>query len=299
MILQQIGTIVRRTKSFYYVDVGGNMPLLCRVRGRYFSKNCQKNKIAVGDEVEIDQSSNKNVGLILKVLPRRTKLSRRNNGDPEQILVSNADTLLMVASIRSPPFRGGLVDRFLVAGSCGGLEPFLILSKTDLATSKEINPINELYSSLGCTVLITSVYETKGLNKLKRLIQNRTSVLSGHSGVVKSSLISALFPNWGIRIGKISEKSGKGRHTTIMAEMYRLPNGGFIVDTPGIRSFEPNVTKNELDSHFVEFTRFLGKCRFKGCTHRHEPKCVIKDAVTSKIISQQRYKSYCSLYDSL
>ena len=299
MILKQIGTVIRRTKSFYYVDIGETKPLLCRIRGRFFSNNSQKNKIAVGDEVEIDKFSNNDLGLILKVLPRRTKLSRCNNGDPEQVLVSNADTLLMVASIRNPPFRGGLVDRFLVAGSSGGLEPFLILSKTDLATSKEINPINELYSSLGCTVLVTSVYEDKGLDKLKKIIQNRTSVLSGHSGVGKSSLISALFPNWGISIGKISEKSGKGKHTTIMAEMFRIPNGGFIVDTPGIRSFKPTVKKDELDSHFVEFSPFLGKCRFKGCTHRHEPKCIIKDAVVSKIISQQRYKSYCNLYDSL
>ena len=196
MILQHIGTIVRRTKSFYYVDVGETKPLLCKIRGRFFSENFQKNKIAVGDEVEVEWSPN-NFGLIKTILPRRTILSRRNNGDLEQILASNADTLLMVASIRNPPFRGGLVDRFLVAGSCGGLEPFLILSKTDLVTSKEIKPINDLYSSLGFTVIVTSVYETIGLTKLKNLIQHRTSVLSGHSGVGKSSLISALFPNWG------------------------------------------------------------------------------------------------------
>ena len=205
----------------------------------------------------------------------------------------------MVASIRNPPFRGGLVDRFLVAGSCGGLEPFLILSKTDLVTSKEIKPINDLYSSLGFTVIVTSVYETIGLTKLKNLIQHRTSVLSGHSGVGKSSLISALFPNWGVRIGDISKKSGKGRHTTIMAEMFNIPNGGFIIDTPGIRTFEPIVSKQELDLHFVEFLPLLGECRFKGCTHRHEPMCIIKEAVISKKISPQRYKSYCSLYDSL
>ena len=298
--MPQTGTVVRRTKSFYYVDVGEPEPRLCRIRGKLFKGQSHQNKIAVGDEVEIDLKAAEDAGWILRMLPRRTKLSRRPGmGEPEHVLVSNVDTLLIVASLRNPPFRGGLVDRFLVAGSCGGLEPVLILSKADLVTSAEITPIKNLYSSLNCTVLVTSVPESRGLEPLRVFMQNRTSVLSGHSGVGKSSLIAALFPDWKIRIGQVSEKSGKGRHTTIMAEMFRLPQGGFIVDTPGIRALEPLVSPEELDSHFVEFTPFLGQCKFKGCTHRHEPQCLIKEAVTSEKITEQRYKSYCSLFDSL
>ena len=298
--MPQTGTVVRRTKSFYYVDVGEPEPRLCRIRGKLFKGQSHQNKIAVGDEVEIDLKAAEDAGWILRMLPRRTKLSRRPGmGEPEHVLVSNADTLLIVASLRNPPFRGGLVDRFLVAGSCGGLEPVLILSKADLVTSAEITPIKNLYSSLNCTVLVTSVPESRGLEPLRVFLQNRTSVLSGHSGVGKSSLIAALFPDWKIRIGQVSEKSGKGRHTTIMAEMFRLPQGGFIVDTPGIRALEPLVSPEELDSHFVEFTPFLGQCKFKRCTHRHEPQCLIKEAVTSEKITEQRYKSYCSLFDSL
>ena len=298
--MPQTGTVVRRTKSFYYVDVGEPEPRLCRIRGKLFKGQSHQNKIAVGDEVEIDLKAAEDAGWILRMLPRRTKLSRRPGmGEPEHVLVSNADTLLIVASLRNPPFRGGLVDRFLVAGSCGGLEPVLILSKADLVTSAEITPIKNLYSSLNCTVLVTSVPESRGLEPLRVFMQNRTSVLSGHSGVGKSSLIAALFPDWKIRIGQVSEKSGKGRHTTIMAEMFRLPQGGFIVDTPGIRALEPLVSPEELDSHFVEFTPFLGQCKFKSCTHRHEPQCLIKEAVTSEKITEQRYKSYCSLFDSL
>ena len=298
--MPQTGTVVRRTKSFYYVDVGEPEPRLCRIRGKLFKGQSHQNKIAVGDEVEIDLKAAEDAGWILRMLPRRTKLSRRPGmGEPEHVLVSNADTLLIVASLRNPPFRGGLVDRFLVAGSCGGLEPVLILSKADLVTSAEITPIKNLYSSLNCTVLVTSVPESRGLEPLRVFMQNRTSVLSGHSGVGKSSLIAALFPDWKIRIGQVSEKSGKGRHTTIMAEMFRLPQGGFIVDTPGIRALEPLVSPEELDSHFVEFTPFLGQCKFKRCTHRHEPQCLIKEAVTSEKITEQRYKSYCSLFDSL
>lgn len=141
--------------------------------------------------------------------------------------------------------------------------------------------------------------KSRGLEALRNLLQNRTTVLSGHSGVGKSSLIKALFPDWEIRIGRISNKSGKGRHTTRMAEMFRIPIGGFIVDTPGIRELEPLVTPNELDSHYVEFVPYLGQCKFKGCTHIHEPHCLIKDAVASKKITEQRYKSYCTLFESL
>jgi len=282
------------------VDVGEIGPRLCRIRGNLFEESSYINKIAVGDEVEVDLTAAEDAGWILRIFPRRTKLSRRPSvGYPEQVLVSNADTLLMVASMRTPPFRGGLVDRLLVAASCGGLEPVLILSKADLATSDEISPIENLYSSLGYTILVTSIPESRGLESLRDLLQNRTTVLSGHSGVGKSSLIKALFPDWEIRIGRISNKSGKGRHTTRLAEMFRIPIGGFIVDTPGIRELEPLVTPNELDSHFVEFVPYLGQCKFKGCTHIHEPQCLIKDAVASKKITKQRYKSYCTLFESL
>ena len=282
------------------MDIGDTEPRLCRIRGKLFQSNSHKYKIAVGDEVEIDMTAAKDAGWILRVLPRRTQLSRRPSiGVPEQVLVSNADTLLVVASLRSPSFRGRLVDRLLVAGSCGGLEPVLILSKSDLATSDEIDPINSLYSSLGCTVLVTSVPESRGLENLRGLLQNQTSVLSGHSGVGKSSLIKGLFPDWEIRIGSVSDKSGKGRHTTRMTEMFRLPLGGFIVDTPGIRLLEPLVKPEDLDLHFVEFIPHVGQCRFKGCTHLHEPQCAVKEALASKKISEQRYKSYTTLYNSL
>ena len=298
--LPQTGIVVRRTKSFYYVDVGEGEPRLCRIRGNLFKGNLHQNKIAVGDEVEIDLKVAEDAGWILRLLPRRTRLSRRSGiGFPEQILVSNADILLIVASLRDPPFREGLVDRFLVAASCGSLEPLLILSKADLSTDVEITRIKKLYASLGCTVLVTSVPESKGLDSLRELLRGSISVLSGHSGVGKSSLIAALFPDWEIRIGQVSKKSGKGRHTTIMAEMFPLPQGGFIVDTPGIREFAPLVKQEELDKHFVEFIPFLGQCKFKGCSHRHEPQCIIKEAVTAEKITEQRYNSYCSLYDSL
>ena len=298
--MPQIGTVIRRTKNFYYVDIGESEPRLCHIRANLFHGNPKTNLVAVGDQVEIDTADAGKAGWILKMLPRRTMLSRRQSADsPEQVLASNADIVLVVASLRSPPFRNGLVDRFFVAGSCGGLETVLILSKADLSTEEEIASIKNLYLSLGYNILVTSVPESRGMDSLRELLHHHTSVLCGHSGVGKSSLIKALCPHWKIRIGDVSGKSGKGRHITRMAEMYRLPSGGFIVDTPGIREFQPTVAPDELDTHFVEFVPYLGKCRFKGCTHRHEPQCAIKEAYAAEKITEKRYKSYLAIYESL
>ena len=298
--MPQIGTVIRRTKNFYYVDIGESEPRLCHIRAKLFHGNPKTNLVAVGDQVEIDTADVGKAGWILKMLPRRTLLSRRQSADsPEQVLASNADKVLVVASLRSPPFRNRLVDRFFVAGSSGGLENVLILSKADLSTEEEIASIKNLYLSLGYNILVTSVPESRGMDSLRELLNHHTSVLCGHSGVGKSSLIKALFPQWKIRIGDVSSKSGKGRHITRMTEMYRLPSGGFIVDTPGIREFQPTIASDKLDTHFVEFVPYLGKCRFKGCSHRHEPQCAIKEAYASEKITEKRYKSYLSIYESL
>ena len=298
--MNQIGTVIRRTKNFYYVDIGESEPRICHIRANLFHGNSKKNLVAVGDKVEIDTADAGKTGWILKMLPRRTVLSRRQSADSsEQVLASNADKVLVVASLRSPPFRNILVDRFFVAGSFGGLENVLILSKADLSNEEEITSIRNLYLSLGYNTLVTSVPESRGMNSLRDLLYQHTSVLCGHSGVGKSSLIKALYPNREIRIGDVNRKSGKGRHTTRMAEMYKLPSGGVIVDTPGIREFQPTLAPNELDTHFVEFAPYLGGCRFKGCTHRHEPQCAIKEAHAAEKITDKRYKSYLAIYESL
>jgi len=298
--LPQIGTVIRRTKNFYYVDIGKSEIRLCHIRANLFHGNPETNLVAVGDKVEIDTAYAGKAGWILKILPRRTVLSRRQSADSkEQVLASNADKVLVVASLCSPPFRNVLVDRFFVAGSYGGLENVLILSKADLSNEQEIASIKNLYLSLGYKILVTSVPESRGMDSLRELLHKHTSVLCGHSGVGKSSLIKALYPDWEIRIGDVSQKSGKGRHITRMAEMYSIPSGGLIVDTPGIREFQPNVKPNELDTHFIEFLPYLGECRFKGCTHRHEPQCAIKDANAAKKITEERYKSYLAIYESL
>lgn len=291
------GIILKRMKGFYYVEVEGSVHL-CRIKGNLF-QHSSHSKGAVGDQVQVDLEASEDAGWIHEVLPRKTVLSRSDERSIEHVLVANADILLIVTAIQDPPFRPGLVDRFLVMAQKGGLQPILVLNKTDLGLPSKILEIKACYENLECLVFPTSVNRSEGLEALKNKILGKTSVLAGHSGVGKSSLLKALFPQWNVRIGAVSEGTGKGQHTTTLAEMHPLPGGGYLVDTPGIRTLEPHgVSSAELDSFFVEFEPYLGKCRFKSCSHRHEPECCIKEAVTEGKIHPLRYRSYCDLWES-
>jgi ribosome biogenesis GTPase len=301
MPLPDSGVVIKRTRSFYYVDVGEASPRLCRIRGNLFESSKYDQRVAVGDHVRIDLNASEDAGWILEILPRHTKLSRRSReGETEQILVTNAEVLMIVAALRRPEFRSGMVDRMIVAALRGGLRPLLVLNKCDLASEEIWAPIREVYESLGYEVLPTSATQAIGLQELRDRLQGKTTVLSGHSGVGKSSLIKALYPDWSIRVGDVNRKVGKGRHTTVLAEMFALPESGYLVDTPGIRELEPfGVTRETLGQYFVEFTPFEGQCRFARCSHQHEPDCAVKEALGSGAILQRRYESFVALWESL
>ncbi len=295
------GVVLKRTRSFYYVDVGEPEPRLCRIRGNLFETSRYDQRVAVGDQVRLDLSAAEDAGWILEILPRHSKLSRTSReGSTEQVLVANAETLLIVAAVRKPDFRQGLTDRLIVAALAGNLTPVLVLNKTDLASPEATAAIQELYEGLGYEVLLTSATEAQGLPALRKRLQERTTVLSGHSGVGKSSLVKALFPDWDIRIGHVNHKVGKGRHTTVLAEMYPLPEGGYLVDTPGIREFEPaGVTRTNLDTFFNELAPYRTQCRFVGCSHQHEPECAVKEALAAGQLRPSRYESFVAFWQSL
>ena len=297
---RQVGTVLKRVKGFYYVDVADTVHL-CRIKGNLFQEKIQKNPVAVGDRVEIDPNAAEDAGWIYKILPRRSQLARPvKEGKDEQVLISNVDHLLIVSSIKNPSFRSGMVDRYLITAQKGGLRPTLVLNKVDLGETKAIHAIRESYQSLGYPVLLTSVISRAGLNRFHDLLKNQTCVLAGHSGVGKSSLLKALFPRWNIKIGRLNSITQKGRHTTVMPEMHRLPGGGYVADTPGVRELGlSRVVPGELDRYFVEFEQARLQCRFKECTHRHEPDCGVRYAVAEKKISPIRYQSYCSIFASL
>ena len=295
------GVVLRRTRSFYYVDLGSATPRLCRIRGNLFQDNASEARVAVGDVVMVEPDAAEDAGWIREGQPRHSRLARRSReGLPEQTLVANAEQLLIVAALKRPGFRHGVVDRLIVAGLDGGLIPVLVLNKVDLGDANETESVRRLYAGLGYPVLLTSATEQTGLNALRECLRNRTSVLAGHSGVGKSSLVKALYPDWEIRVGAVNQKRGKGRHTTTMAEMFRLPEGGYLVDTPGIRELEPlGVTRETLDQHFVEFDPLRTQCRFASCSHRHEPDCAVQQGISGGAISEVRYRSYVSLWESL
>ncbi|MBF0353154.1 MAG: ribosome small subunit-dependent GTPase A [SAR324 cluster bacterium] len=294
----QTGLVLRRTKSFYYIYVNGKV-CLCRVKGNLFQNSRYDHKIAVGDRVEVDLEASDDAGWIYKVLPRSTKLTRPMSENVEQVLVANADYLMVVSSTKTPPFRYGLVDRFLITAERGGLTPVIVINKIDLGVDG-LEPILQLYQTLGYQVLCTSVATGEGLDILGSMLHEKITILSGHSGVGKSSIIKALFPDWDIRIGNVNEKGGKGKHTTTLAEMYPLPQGsGFIVDTPGIREMGLGISREELDQFFIEFETPRKFCGFKRCSHTHEPRCGVKEALVDGQISEQRYESYLSIFESL
>ncbi len=283
------------------MDLGEGSPRLCRIRSNLFHHEPRESRIAVGDEVRVDFQDSSDTGWILERLPRRTVLTRRAaDRTDSQVLVSNAETLIIVSAMKRPAYRFGVIDRLIAVGLQGGLTPVILFNKTDLAEAEEIDLPTRIYRDIGYRVIQTSVHLNLGLDGLKDHLSGSKSVLCGHSGVGKSSLIHALFPDWEIRIGEVKRKSGTGRHTTILANMYSLPEGGWLVDTPGIRELMPyGMDPRELGDYFVEFAEPSQSCRFKGCSHLKEPDCGVKQALEEGRITEERYRSYSTIYESL
>jgi ribosome biogenesis GTPase len=223
------------------------------------------------------------------ILPRRTVLARTEAGRAggERILAANIDIVVVVASFSEPPLRPGLIDRYLVAVRRGGAEPLLCVNKADLATPTE-RLLATPYEALGLPVLVCSARTGSGLAALRARIGGKLCVVTGHSGTGKSSLVNALAPELDLRAGAVSG-SGKGRHTTTSSALYELQNGIRIIDTPGIREFGVRLAE---PAEIPEFTKYAGRCRFRDCTHTHEPRCAVKDAVASGRIPSRRYESY-------
>ena len=297
----QDGLVLRKTKSFYYVEVDGETHL-CRIKGSLFQKSLFEQKVAIGDRVKVHLDASEDAGWIHEILPRKSRLSRPfREGNLEQVLVSNMDHLLIVSSMKTPPLRLGLIDRMIIMAERGKIHPVIVLNKVDLVSEKSVESVQSLYESLGYDVLWTSVCQQVGIRSLKELLSGSISALVGHSGVGKSSLLQSVFPHLNFRIGEVSKGSGKGKHTTTMAEMFPLSDrSGYIVDTPGVRSLGLcGVSQENLDEFFVEFREIRFSCRFKGCTHRHEPSCAIKKSVQESEIAESRYRSYCDIYESL
>jgi len=297
---QREGLVVRVDAKRCHVEVDDAVYLLSP-RGKLFGRRDRvRNPIAVGDRVLVTIADGG--GSIDSVLPRRSKLARATAGEgrQEQVLVANVDRVLVVSSILDPEFRPALVDRILIGAERGGIDAQVVVTKVDLEPGEPEGSRKwaAFYERLGYTTHLCSIITRVGIDEMRAVFADHITVVSGLSGVGKSSLLNAVDPELSLRVGDISARWREGRHTTTHTSLLRLSGGGHVVDTPGIRNFGLfGLEPQELASFLPEFASRLGECRFNDCLHRIEPGCAIRAAVEAGSIARSRYESYLALLD--
>jgi ribosome biogenesis GTPase len=259
----------------------------------------QRHVVAVGDRVLLRpvENSESPEGMIVRVEPRRGSICRNVRGR-QQVLVANVDQLAIVASAAEPRLKPNLIDRMLVTAEKGKVRPLICINKIDLVDPAELQPLAGVYSQMGYPLLLLSAKTGFGVERFRRALIGRESVVAGQSGVGKSSLLNAVDPGLGLRVRPVSESTEKGCHTTSTAELLPLGRGGYVVDTPGIRQFELwDVIPEEVAGFFRDLRPYVSLCRYPDCTHTHEDDCAVKDAVADGRLDERRYDSYCHLIE--
>lgn len=250
--------------------------------------------VVVGDRVTVSRTPD-GLGVIEEIHPRRNKLSRPGFKNYEHVIAANIDQVIIVASVHQPPFKRNLVDRFLLLARTLGLEPILVVNKVDLEDERVIRAWLAPLESAGLPIVLASAATGQGLEDLGRLLTGKVSAFAGQSGVGKSSLVNALFPGLQIKTQETSW-ANKGRHTTTGSRLYPLPDGGYLADTPGIKDLALwEADEEDLSEVFPEIEALAGGCKFRDCTHVHEPKCAVRAAVERHELDPARYRSYLRL----
>ena len=296
----KVGRVIRTDAKVCHVDFDGQV-LQCAPRGKLFEvRGPQRNPIAVGDMVRVDMGGDP--AGIEEVLPRRNRLGRLSSmHDPrEQVLAANVDRLLIIGSLAKPKFSSNRTDRVLAACQWYRVPASLVLNKIDLDKNGDAAAIRATYEALGVEVLETCAATGQGVDALRERLVGRVSAFYGGSGVGKSSLLNTLQPSLGLKVGKISKFWDQGKHTTTHSQLIALEFGGWVIDTPGVRTFRLHqASPAELRGMFSEFARFQGACRFPDCSHDHEPECGVFAAVERGQIAPSRFASYIEMLDEL
>ena len=296
-----VGTVTRIASVSCQVDADEGV-YACAVRGRLTESDTGQSKpLAVGDRVEFAVGP-EGGGVVERILPRRTKLSRAHPHDPriEKVIVANVDQALVISSIKTPPLSVGIIDRYVIAAQVGGLEAIVCINKIDLAGDEaQCQDIAKLYRHLELKVVLTSARTGAGLDELACVLRGKSSVLAGHSGVGKSSLINALQPGLRLKTGTVRE-GHKGRHVTSSVSLLKLDLGGYVVDTPGIREFTLwDIEKRDVAQFFPDIWELSHQCKMPDCIHLHETQCAVQEALQTGDLPPVRYESYQRIVDSI
>ncbi len=274
--------------------------VICRLRGRLRQGRASGDLVAVGDQVVISVHPDGS-GSIDKVLPRKSIFSRQLSGVSyayQQILLANADQVLLVFACAKPNPSLRMLDRFLVVVEQAGIQAVIVANKGDLVAPEQARALFERYERIGYPVVYASAVTGEGVEELRAQLAGKITVLAGPSGVGKTSLINALHPGFNLRVGSLSQagEKGKGKHTTQVRQLFELPDGGYIADIPGLRSLALwDIQPEELDAYFREIAPLVSGCQFNDCTHSHEPGCAVRAAANSGAIDPERYDSYLRL----
>ena len=299
--------VYKSTGSWYIIKSENGVTFNARIKGIFKIYNITStNPIAVGDFVEAElENETENTATITKIYDRDNYIARSSphNRTQHHIVASNLEQTLLFATLKDPKTSQGFIDRFLVSAEAFHVPAIIVFNKADIYRKKEMEKfelLEEIYTSVGYQVLLTSIQDNQGIQELKDMLKDKTTLLSGHSGVGKSTFINSIFPEINLRTSEVSDWSGKGMHTTTFAEMFDLPFGGHIIDTPGIREFGIiDIPKQELSHYFPEMRERLQGCRYNNCLHLNEPGCAIKEAIEERKISVERYISYCNIIETI
>lgn len=303
------GLVVKEQSGFFWVETGEGQIYMCRLRGRLMEEAQASDIAAIGDRVTISVNED-GTGTIEDVAERTSVISRaartegnRGAGGPERehVIIANADQAIFVFAAAQPTPSLRMLDRFLVMGEKAELDRIIIiLNKIDLDQTGDTRRQFEIYEKLGYTIHTTSALENIGIEALRDLLRDKISVFTGPSGVGKTSLLNKVQAGLGRSVKNVSRYSQEGMHTTRDSEMVKLDFGGYLADTPGLRTLTIwDVEPEELDAYFIEIARYVPQCRFADCTHRNEPGCAVRRAVEQGDISRSRYQSYLALRDEL
>lgn len=299
------GLVTKSTGSWYQVLAESGERLECRIKGKFRTQGIKTtNPIAVGDWVEFEIEQGLQSAVITKLEPRKNYIIRRsvNLSKQTQIIGANLDLAMLVVTLASPPTSTGFIDRFLVTSEAYGIPAALVFNKLDLFSEEGLEILAEyiaIYKDLGYPCYTVSALEKENIDDLNEVLKDKITLISGHSGVGKSTLINAIIPGSDLKTGNISDWSDKGKHTTTFAEMIDLPFGGKLIDTPGIRELGiVDIEPQELSHYFPEMRNLLNQCRFHNCRHINEPGCAVLEALENGEIEPSRYDSYLSIFNN-